>query len=266
MDQDQAKKILYTYRADTEDGENPELKEALAMAASDPELMSWFENQQDFDRTLSGKLCSIEPPPDLKEKIFAEMPTFSTETDTIPSIGDDVTWWRRPLAMSLSAAACLVLFLGAGALLLRQSSSDRQEIQQPQSVEIMARYMQRITNHTDHMEGFDFRNENLAKLRAYMNEKEAPFPVSLPAQLEKMPGMGCVSFTWEGREVGLVCFKGDSVYHLFVTELDHFPSQKDIAKPIIRQVGKYGTATWTSDLQLYILTFEGRADDLRPLL
>ena len=266
MDIEKAKIILHIYRADPATDDDPEVKEALAMAASDPELMSWFESEQNFDRALAGKLCSIEPPPDLKEKILAEMPISSTESGTIPGLGADVIWWRRPLAMSLSAAACLVLFLGVGTLLLRQSGPDRQEIQEPQSVDTMERYQQRVADHTDHMEGFDFRHESLAKLRAYMNEKDAPFPVSLPAQLEKMPGMGCVSFTWEGREVGLVCFKGDKVYHLFVTERDQFPSQKDIAKPVIRQVGKYGTATWTNDLQLYILTAEGRGEDLRRLL
>jgi len=266
MNIDKAKIILHIYRADPAKDDDPEVKEALALAASDPELMSWFESEQSFDRALAGKLCSIEPPPDLKGKILAEMPIFSTESDTVPGIVADVIWWRRPLAMSLSVAACLVLLLGVGTLLLKQSGPGQQKVQQPQSTDTMARYLQRVANHADHMDGFDFRHENIAKLRSYLSERETPFPVSLPAQLEKMPGMGCVSFTWEGRKVGLICFKGDKVYHLFVTDRDHFPSQKEIAKPVIRQIGKYGTATWTNDLQLYILTAEGRGEDLRRFL
>ncbi len=266
MDKEKAKIILHIYRADPSTDDDPEVKEALALAASDPELMSWFEHEQSFDRTIAGKLRSIEPPSGLKEKILAEMPISSTESGTIPRLGADVIWWRRPLASSFAAAACLVLLFGVGTLLLKQSGPSLQEVREPQPVDTMARYLQSVAEHTDHMVGFDFRHENLDRLRAYMNEKEAPFPVSLPAQLEKMPGMGCVSFNWEGRKVGLICFKGDKVYHLFVTERDHFPSQKDITKPVIRQVGKYGTATWTNDLQLYILTAEGRGEDLRRLL
>lgn len=266
MDKEKAKIILHIYRADPSTDDDPEVKEALALAASDPELMSWFENEQIFDRAIAGKLSSIEPPSGLKEKILAGMPISSTESGPIPGPGADIIWWRRPLASSFAAAACLVLLFGVGTLMLKQSGPGLQEVQEPQPVEMTTRYLQRVAEHSDHMEGLDFRHNNLGRLRAYMAEMEAPFPVSMPAQLEKMPGMGCVSFTWEGRKVGLICFKGDKVYHLYVTDRDHFPSQKDIAKPVIRQVGKYGTATWTNDAQLYILTAEGRGEDLRRLL
>ncbi len=86
MDKEKAKIILHIYRADPSTDDDPEVKEALALAASDPELMSWFEHEQSFDRAIAGKLRSIEPPSVLKEKIQAGMQKTPTESGSIPRI------------------------------------------------------------------------------------------------------------------------------------------------------------------------------------
>ena len=70
MTPEEAKSILSTCRADYLDTENPDVRQALDVAAHTPQLATWWETEQAFDRAFSRKLLSIQAPKALEEAIL----------------------------------------------------------------------------------------------------------------------------------------------------------------------------------------------------
>jgi hypothetical protein len=73
MNREQAKECLSAFRLDKAEAANPLMREALELAASDPELGDWLVNHRNFDEIFTEKLASICPPEGLKENILRSL-------------------------------------------------------------------------------------------------------------------------------------------------------------------------------------------------
>ena len=71
MDNREAKFVLNAYRPGGQDASDPRFADALEQARRDPVLEHWFNESIEFDTAMTGKLCAIAVPPDLRENILA---------------------------------------------------------------------------------------------------------------------------------------------------------------------------------------------------
>ncbi len=256
MNTEEAKAILQSYRPHLDDANDPIFKEALLFAENDAELRSWLDREQSFDQIFAQKLQGIEPPADLEEKILSNLPssTANTETEVFTNI-NKVIWWRQPLTWSV--AACFIALFTLGVVLLRP----RETSVQTQSE--MEALVQAVTEHSRSVSTLDYKNNDVVALQDFLMTHNFPAPQNIPTKLQNLNGIGCLSFTWQGHQLGLICFKGDKIYHLYVTDRKAIP---DLNTPQFHQFNDRSTATWTSDDQLYILSTEGEPQDLASLL
>ena len=65
MDREQAKEILLRYQPGRDDTVDPEIVEALRLLDRDPELASWFEQQQRADDAIRAGFRNTPVPADL---------------------------------------------------------------------------------------------------------------------------------------------------------------------------------------------------------
>lgn len=70
MNREQAKECLSAFRVSKAEGTNRPKREALELAAKDPELNNWLAHLQEFDEIFAKKLASICPPEGQKENIL----------------------------------------------------------------------------------------------------------------------------------------------------------------------------------------------------
>ncbi len=256
MNTEEAKAILQSYRPHLDDTNDPIFKEALFFAENDNELRSWLDREQSFDQIFAQKLHGIEPPADLKEKILSNLPSSASNTEA-KNFTDltKVIWWRQPLTWSV--AACFIALFTLGVVLLRP----RETSVQTQSE--MEALVQAVTEHSRSVSTLDYQNNDVVALQDFLMTHNSPAPQNIPTKLQNLNGIGCLSFTWQGHQLGLICFKGDKIYHLYVTDRKAIP---DLNTPQYHQFNDRSSATWTSDDQLYILSTEGEPQDLASLL
>lgn len=73
MNAREAKQRLFLYRGPIDDAD-PQFQEALAYARRDAELDEWLREQTECYDSIRAKLCGIEPPLGLSEKIVRRRP------------------------------------------------------------------------------------------------------------------------------------------------------------------------------------------------
>ena len=70
MDKTEAQEILRRYRPGTADADEPEVKEALQLAAGDPDLGQWLERQLAFAEQVRSAMRNAPVPADLEQAIL----------------------------------------------------------------------------------------------------------------------------------------------------------------------------------------------------
>ena len=113
----QAKEILLLYRGSIDAGD-PQFREALAHAQSDPELAQWLREQTSCYNAIRSKLRELEPPTDLSETIIRHRP--------IP--------FRRDWMQILKLAAAIIVSASITAVGFKLSERKRYSIAQGQEI------------------------------------------------------------------------------------------------------------------------------------
>jgi len=285
MNHQEAKNILQLYRPNGADANDSDFAEALQLAEENEALKAWFESEVAFDQAFAGKLTAITPPAGFRERILAEAPRQDQELNS-----QKVVWWQS--AAPWSAAACFLLLGIIGILLFKNPEQLRPDSQtaitsnvskqaqpalQPalsstiskqakSSVPALAHYVATMTAHAKNISRLDYRGNELAALRAFLDEQQSPVPSTIPVKISALPGIGCVSLSYENQPVSMICFRGDKVYHLYVTANQGLPIADNSSDPVYHQSGSQSSATWIKNEQLYMLTVEGSKNDLAQLL
>ena len=263
MDKNEARQILLAYRADLSELEFPEVKEALKMAAEDPELGAFLSRQQAFDRAFAGKLKEIEAPAGLMERILASAPT---ETAPEPKEASKIIWWKHPGAWS--AAACFLVLMALAAVYTQNQSQSSQVGE----IAMLDKFAQAAAEHSPTVQPLDFGSNEIHDLSAFLVKEGAPnphghpHPRRLPENMDQLSGLGCLTFNWKNNPVGILCLKGRKIYNLYMIDREGITSQRNQKEPSYKQFGNYATALWIDDNLVYVLTVKGKTKDLSPLL
>jgi hypothetical protein len=250
----EAKEILQLYRPGTEDADDPQVAEALALAESNPELSLWLEMHIACQEAMRAKLRQISPPAGLKEQILSE---HAASPRAVP----------RPPVLSYAVAALAILLLGALVFVWLPRRS-------PTSANSLAMFQREMVSIALRSYPMDLHTNNASGIRAYLTQKSAPANFTLPAGLQKTPVVGCAVELWQGASVSLVCFRtgkplapgSEADLWLFVADR---ASVKNLAATTTTQFAKISkviTATWSQGDKLYLLGGFGNEADLKPYL
>ncbi len=262
MNNSEIKKILQAYRPEIDQLEDEKIKKALEAAANNTEIKAFLDNELEFDSAISQKLKSIQPPADLRNKILSIVET--TENDlSKPNLlsGKSVTtnnivWWKQ--AMPLSIAACFMIILALGVVFINQTKINKQHDE-------LNLLIQAVAENAKNSPKLEYKNNQLVELTRFLNDSNSPSPNKLPKSIEDLKSIGCVTMDIKGHPMSMICFKGDRLYHLYVTEQNKLPDLNN-NKPTINNWGEITTAAWTINNQLYILSAEGDSNVYNDIL
>ena len=242
MNSPQARDILALFRPGTADEQDPAFDQARQLAKTDAELARWFDEHCEAYLILRRKFQSIPVPPGLKEQILSERkirrPVFQK-------------YWGSLLAV----AAVVVLLVGIEwGFHPLQGRMVR-----------FAAYRKRMTETALRGYSMDLTATDLAVIRNFLRQKQAPADYSLPAGLQAATVAGCVVSSWQGSPVSMICFKSgrpllpgvQSDVWLFVTERKAVSDAPPAGSPVFARVNKATTASWSDDKNSYLLAAVG---------
>ena len=242
MNSAEAREKLLLYRP-LLDADDSQFAAALAQAAHDPELQRWLDSRVAADAALRAKLCAIEPPPDLAEKILREQPV-----PMVPS---------RALPHWLQLAAALAVLAGLAIFWLRPTPRNRFALYEEYLGRLVARDY-RMSLETDDPE----------RIRAFLKNNQAPADYALAPPLARTPALGCATLSWNGNPVSMLCFAdaAQGKLFLFVVDRGAIPDAPPGATPALRQVGDFAVASWTTQGRAYVLAVKGGPERARKFL
>jgi hypothetical protein len=183
MTNEQAKQILQLYRPGTADATDPSFAEALDLCEHDTELKQWFSNHCALYSAIRAKFKKIAVPEALKEQIIAERPVQHAPA-----------WQKAVLAGGALAFAVMTFMFVSPYLGSRE----------PHDFATYRGTMGAITRLNYEMET---NSSDLDVIRTYLAQKKAIADYVLPENLQKNARvLGCMTTTWQGKPVSLVCF------------------------------------------------------------
>jgi hypothetical protein len=245
MDNKQAQFILESYRPHGQDAHDPQFAEPLNCAARDPELAAWFAEERELDAALGRKLKELPVPVALRDELLAGNPS--------PPLRPV----RRRYAM-LSLAAALAFLAVATVLWFRptQEAARFSDFRR----EMLATVSSVLT--------LDFAHEDLSEIQKWLASHASVTGYQLPAGLQRLPGRGCRTLTWNSQPVVLICFRleGNQTVHLFVASRTAMPDPPSGEQGQFARQGKWVTAGWCKDDKVYIMAGLGDEASLLPYL
>jgi hypothetical protein len=286
MDREEAQNILQLCRPDSiEDRNDPLIVEAIEQLSQDAELNAWFEAQQALDATISAEFEKIAPAADLKASILAGMRAHAAQAELL--IGDAVEeateeahahvlpfprpanqanhrstfrpWMGIAAALAVAAVVLLLPVRDASTQLANNDTPGNVATAGiPGLIDFLADEIQAFKQSAP----FDKRATEHTELQRYLNETGRPTPGVLPAELEGLNSLGCVTFNFKDCDVSMICFKQDgSIYHLLTTEKDTCPKTYAQQPAIYEHDGKC-FKTWSKGEKIFIICTDGAKENL----
>lgn len=258
MTRDEAKFILQGSRPG-ESGPDPEaLKQAMDLAAHDLELRAWYEQDQAFDQAVLEKLCQIEPPPGLQERILERMTAEHAEVRH----NGVMPFKATGRGIALAAAAAVVFLIGFSLPGLLRSGPEAGSAQPVP--EYLAYLSEQVINQPHALQ---HPNATLEDIHYFLEASGVASCTSVPGALLSMQPLGCMVLERNGAKLGVVCFVEDgAIYHLFSANITCYPAIfPDLCKtklPARFRVGETVFLLWRESDQVNILTHEGANREL----
>jgi uncharacterized membrane protein YbaN (DUF454 family) len=230
----EAKTILLGWRPGHGDLRDAEVASALEQAKRDPALNEWLEQHAAFQRTVARSFQQIPVPADLRARILAR-----------PRNVVAGPWWRRPGWMA--AAAAVVLLLGLAAWWFQPLPENSLSVFRSRMVKTVLRQyaMEIVTN-------------DMAQVRAHLDNHRAPSNYVLPGKLGRQPVLGAGVLSFGAEKVSMVCLESVSqgTLFLFVVNRDALQGPVPDTAEFV-QVSKLMTVTWNQGGLTYVLAGSG---------
>jgi len=243
VDRREAKEILWAYRPEAGDTEDPKVGEALEVTRRDPELMHWYEQQRGVDEAIRAELRQIAVPPGLRERIL-----------TAQKVRRPVS--RRRLTQWMAAAAAVALAVVVGQRFTADQSPGFDAYRETMVEFVSDEY--ELSAETDELEG----------LRRFFAKIAWPSDYEVPGPLQSVPVEGGTALEWRDHRVSLLCleYREHEDIWLFVIDRSAHPDPPAAQAPQFLKVGKLMTASWSEGDLTYLLVAEGDEVFLRGYL
>lgn len=259
--------ILQAYRPGEDLESDPEVRQALELAASDEELTAIRREAEAFDKAFSAALDKVEVPEGLQEQILQMAGPANANSDfqSAQSPRNTILQWLHP-AMFGAAAAIVIL------LALTFTFWDRPgpapvsvpEVALAQDpISATARAVYASLNPA-------FRSREGSAIQDYLRSRNGgTCPPSLPGNVVWDKAFACDVIKMNGYRVSIVCFRApdnSKTMHLFTFLRSEFPDVPVPLKPRVSAEGKACCATWANDEQVHVLYSDKGEENLRQLL
>jgi hypothetical protein len=243
---EQARLLLSAYRPDGRDASDPAFAEALALAQRDPQLRSWLEESQHFDRAISERLRSLDVPADLRETILA-----GARLSRAPR------WWQSRRLWSI-AATIAVLGLAGSLLWPRAVKLADWQIDSLAAIEAVQHGAAKL----------DVENADPALLLEWLRTRHMPHPAAEPSMLAGRKTFGCKAIDAHGRTISVICFQVNSgeVAHLFTTPRAGLELTPPENHPVFKRHRNWNLASWSSGAQAHMLASTMDEEKFRHLV
>lgn len=198
-----------------------------------------------FDAKVRAELRSIEPPAGLRQRILRDRPAEA------PRGVLSVSFWRPVLA-----AAALVACAAVGWSLFRTPAEDR----------TLAGFQNRMAGFAVRQYSMDLFTNDLAAVRAYLRQNEAPADFELRGSLAQTSVKGGAKLSWQGKPVAMVCFDGPKEKTLYLFVIDSSAVGQSPAQPLAQPLKGLAAAAWQSGGKTYLLAAELPEAELQAYL
>ncbi|HWQ90106.1 MAG TPA: hypothetical protein VN673_00425 [Clostridia bacterium] len=243
MTPSEAKQVLLLYRPGRNDEEDPEIRSALALTRTDPELALWFEQHCAFQNAMRAKLRSVPAPVDLKAAILGQSRIVRP------------AFWQRPPAW-LAAAAALVLLAGVATVLLRPGLPDR-----------FVHFQNRMVGTALREYRMDIVTNDMSQVRTFLASRGAPGDYEVTPGLERLKLTGGGVLRWRNHPVSMVCFNRGDEQMLFLFVMDR-SAVKDAPPetPEVTTTHELATVSWSKGDKTYVLAGPEESNFLKKYL
>lgn len=242
MTHDQARRILSGWRPGIPVDDDPELGEAVKLAARDPELGRRIAEAQPFHDAVRRALREQPVPADLADRILAARKTLRPAFNFAPLV---------------RAAAAVVLLLAGltGVLLARRPAGPSDDF---------VTFRQRMVRTVVREYRMDVVTNDLAAIRGFMTAHDAPADFVLPPALATLPPIGGGLLSWQGRSVSMVCLDGGRLgtLFLFIVPADSVRAGRPEI-PATVMVNRLATLGWTRGDRTYVLAANSSLAELQ---
>jgi len=258
MNREQAQLILLAYRRGEPVPDESDMGRALALAAGDPSLADWLEQELEMDSRIRESMREVKPPAGLRDQILSKTKILR------------ISWWRRPSA--LAAAAGLLAVVGSATWWLsapRLASAPSAKVAGRRASgtldEFRAEMVRLVSTGGYHL---DLNTRRLGEVKEYLASRGRGVGAQLPAALERLGTYGCQVLDWNGETVTLICFRAGEVQiaHLLVIDA------RAVRDPLVSEaitlasVGTWSTAGWRDGEKVLIVCSPAGGAELRRFL
>jgi hypothetical protein len=236
MDEQQARFILQAYRPGAQDEDAPQFAEALRETARNPQLASWFAEEQAFDQAMAAHLEAVPAPFGLKTRILAQASAPANS-------------WKSRWTVGLAALAALLFLLAQVASQWRAAA--------PAS-NALTDYAREMVTFIQLDPPLEMESHDLGAIKNWLARKETT-PMEIPSGLAALEPAGCRILYFRGYDVTLICFHrdGNQLAHLFVVDRAALPKLKAGEGPVFSVEGEWTTASWAEKNHAYMITVQG---------
>ncbi len=237
----EAKEVLLAYRPWANDAADPEVAAALALCREDAELGHWFAEQSARQNALRAKFIAIPVPDGLQQQILSECKSH------VPA-----PWWRKPAV--IAAIASLAIIIAVTSIWITLTPTSKEDLS-------FNGYRSRMVRTALRAYAMDLETNDVAQVRAYLAQNNAPADYVLPQGLAQAATVGCGVLSWQNKRVTMVCFHtgkplevgAKSDLFLFVIDKMDLEMKPQSDAPKFVEVGHLVTATWSAGEKVYLL-------------
>ena len=257
MKREKAQHILLAYRLGETVPTPSELEEALALAAEDPALGVWLEQELATDRVIRSKLREVRPLVGLKERI------------RLGSRRIEVVWWQKPSVWA--AAAAIAFLVGASIWWVRSTSvpsrSSTLAMNRPPASDFQTFRTEMMHFVSRGEYSLQLTSDSFAEVKRHLSRNGSAAGQITPSELAKLATYGCQIFEWNGETITLICFQASDlgIVHFFVVDaraLKDPPGQVRQFSP----VESWASASWRDGNTAVLVVSPAAVEDLRQFL
>lgn len=241
MNSANAKRILIACRPGTEDLRTSEAAAALEQARRDPDLQSWWEQQQAFQQRTLESFRAVPVPHSLRNQILAR-----TKIVAVP-------WWQRPVVWKAAAA---IAFLSVIVAIW----------QKPSPEDSFQTFRSRVVRNVLRQYTMDIETNDMAEIRRFLATKNAPADYVLPPNLDRLPALGAGVLSWQDRRASMVCLNSGAQGTLFLFVVDGSSVRNAPAQEEYAAVSDLMTVSWSEGGKTYVLAGHGGKESLQRFL
>jgi hypothetical protein len=263
MDRQRIIDILEAYRPGEDLESDPEVRQALELAAKDPELSQLRQKIQAFDAAFSESLGSIEVPEGLQYQILAAAKARREPPVETAREPESIFRWFYPATFAAAAAIVILLALSF-TFWNRPGAPGENPVLAASGIEVVDTAQKLYSALSP-----SYRPREGNDVLKYLASNGGSVPASLPGNIAFDESFACDVIDVDGDKVSIICFKApdnSKSMHLFTFRRSDYPDFVIPDAPMMRQDGDACCATWADEEQIHVLYSDKGEENLRRIL